>query len=72
MKNLDKIINRAELARRMYPDKIGFAPQSLNSKIKENNRNSINKQDVELAIEVIEVSMVKEIARLRKVLDKFG
>lgn len=71
MKNLDSIINRAELSRRMYPDRATFAPQTLNSKIKEINRNKINRKDIERAIDVLEVSLVKEVSRLRKILKDF-
>ncbi|MGJ1366297.1 hypothetical protein [Sphingobacterium spiritivorum] len=49
MKKLPKILNKAELARAMWPDK-GSAPVLLNMKLSGINRNSLTSDDKQAMI----------------------
>lgn len=63
MKTLPKILNKAELARAIWPDKDPVsAPVILNRKIAETNRNRITPSDKEAIVKELEkaIHQVKE------------
>ena len=63
MIQLPKIINKAELARKLFPDNPS-APQLLNDKLKGSNRNKFSESDKAEAIRVIE-EMLQELKQIK-------
>jgi len=60
---LPKILNKAELARLIYPHNKS-APSSLNNKLKRQNRQKFTEEDKEKVIEVL-MECIEEIRKIK-------